>query len=386
MERRFRDFVWLEDNLQSEVPGAIIPVLPDKDFPVAAQNKSFLDARATACTVFLEEIVCNPEVCDSTSARDNVNIFLRGSSGEYADLKQRSNKLTRSSINLADDDAEINGTEPVTGNEATYAKKTSWGASVFAAATAMTRAAGDATARLRAATSLRYEKTSDEVFVETMLVKVRKKVSVLEGAEKKTRGLLACVEKLTLATSNCGLAIKGASEGSGTKSPPNNSAASGSDHDSSVYFEDSSLTFFNILAEHQLGLQTVALKGLLQRQIIGLFEPLRANLLAMRGVTRALQTVQALMRARHRLTKILDTKKFALQKAYDNPKTPDERKRELKMITDTAQLNVDNGIKRENEAVERFRREHTRFEAQKTAVIRDVLLVWSKLHKVSTLK
>ena len=80
------------------------------------------------------------------------------------------------------------------------------------------------------------------------------------------------------------------------------------------------------------------------------------------------------------------TKKFALQRAYDNPKTLDGRKQELKLITNTAQLNVDNGIKRENEAVERFRREHKRFEAQKIALIRDVLLVWSKLHKVFTFK
>ena len=95
VDRRFRDFVWLEESLHDDVPGAILPVLPDKDFPVAAQNKGFLEARATACTVFLTTIISNPEVCDSDVARTRVHMFLSGNAAELDRLKQRTKALAK---------------------------------------------------------------------------------------------------------------------------------------------------------------------------------------------------------------------------------------------------------------------------------------------------
>ena len=397
VDRRFRDFVWLEESLHDDVPGAILPVLPDKDFPVAAQNKGFLEARATACTVFLTTIISNPEVCDSDVARTRVHMFLSGNAAELDRLKQRTKALAKDQAAEAPaEEAPAESADAPT-EEDSAPKISSWGSSMMAAATAMSRKAGSAAARLKAAAaSAKAEKSEDELFVEKLMVAAKQKAAAMERVESNTRALLVCVEKMGNATNACGAATKAAAVATGHRPT---AAKGGADAGEEVNAEDApaaagveftdapldvdcSLVALDALADHQVNVQTAALRGLLQRQIVGLFDPLRAHMLVTRGVGRALSTLQSRGKALRRLKTALEAKKSQLQKAYDNPKTPEERRRELEREADAAQSKVDDFTASLRVAMDRFRKEYDRFQAEKIETLQEIMLVWSKLHKV----
>ena len=405
VERRFRDFVWLEESLHYDVPGAILPVLPDKDFPVAAQNKAFLEARATACTVFLTAITENPEVCESDVARSRVFTFLSGTATDFANLKQKTLWQQQAKEEAGETDGEATaaavealGADPDEEEMSPPPTKSSWGSSMFAAATAVSRVAGNTAARLRAATAT-VEKTEDEIFVERLMNAAKQKAAAMEGVEARTRALLVCVEKLANATKACGVATKAATvatlercgEDAAVSAAGAEVAASLSEGESAgVEFEDASVAVkspiacFGSLSDHQMNVQTPALRGLLQRQVVGLFDPLRAHMVVMRGVGRALGTLQSRTGGLRRLMTNLEVKKTVLQRAYDNPKTTDVLRRELEGGADKAQAKVDAAMAHFRSAMERFRREYDRFQAEKNETLQEILLIWAKLHQVRT--
>jgi len=70
--RRYSDFFWLYEKLQTELPGAIVPPLPGKA-PVGRFNPAFVEARRRELERFLRRAVVHPELQDCSS----LDVFLR---------------------------------------------------------------------------------------------------------------------------------------------------------------------------------------------------------------------------------------------------------------------------------------------------------------------
>ena len=59
--RRFSDFEWLHDRLSELLPGAILPVLPDKNVMQKLQpSREFVEERRKALEVFLSRMALHP--------------------------------------------------------------------------------------------------------------------------------------------------------------------------------------------------------------------------------------------------------------------------------------------------------------------------------------
>jgi sorting nexin-1/2 len=70
--RRYSDFLWLYEKLQTERAGAIVPPLPEKQ-PMGRFNPAFVEARRRELERFLRRVAIHPELQDSTS----LDTFLR---------------------------------------------------------------------------------------------------------------------------------------------------------------------------------------------------------------------------------------------------------------------------------------------------------------------
>jgi sorting nexin-1/2 len=70
--RRYSDFLWLYEKLQTERPGAIVPPLPEKQ-PMGRFNPAFVEARRRELERFLRRLAIHPELQDSVS----LETFLR---------------------------------------------------------------------------------------------------------------------------------------------------------------------------------------------------------------------------------------------------------------------------------------------------------------------
>mmetsp|Transcript_25116 Transcript_25116/g.44560 ORF Transcript_25116/g.44560 Transcript_25116/m.44560 type:complete len:555 (-) Transcript_25116:119-1783(-) len=70
--RRYSDFLWLYEKLQTERAGAIVPPLPEKQ-PVGRFNPAFVEARRRELERFLRRVAIHPELQDSAS----LDTFLR---------------------------------------------------------------------------------------------------------------------------------------------------------------------------------------------------------------------------------------------------------------------------------------------------------------------
>ena len=72
VKRRYTDFSWLRERLQSQFPGIYIPPIPSKKSRGRLQE-SFLLRRKFTCEKFLNSILCNPLLKRSIS----VEMFLK---------------------------------------------------------------------------------------------------------------------------------------------------------------------------------------------------------------------------------------------------------------------------------------------------------------------
>ena len=70
--RRYSDFVWLYEKLQSERAGAIVPPLPEKQ-PVGRFSPAFVEDRRRSLERFLRRVAIHPELQDCSS----LDTFLR---------------------------------------------------------------------------------------------------------------------------------------------------------------------------------------------------------------------------------------------------------------------------------------------------------------------
>lgn len=70
--RRYSDFLWLYERLQSERAGAIVPPIPEKQ-PVGRFSPAFVEDRRIQLERFLRRVAVHPELQDSTS----LDLFLR---------------------------------------------------------------------------------------------------------------------------------------------------------------------------------------------------------------------------------------------------------------------------------------------------------------------
>jgi len=70
--RRYSDFLWLYEKLQTERAGAIVPPLPEKN-PVGRFNPAFVEIRRRELERFLRRAVVHPELQDCAS----LDVFLR---------------------------------------------------------------------------------------------------------------------------------------------------------------------------------------------------------------------------------------------------------------------------------------------------------------------
>jgi sorting nexin-1/2 len=70
--RRYSDFLWLYEKLQSERAGAIVPPLPEKQ-PVGRFNPAFVEARRRELERFLRRVAIHPELQDCAC----LDAFLR---------------------------------------------------------------------------------------------------------------------------------------------------------------------------------------------------------------------------------------------------------------------------------------------------------------------
>jgi sorting nexin-1/2 len=64
--RRYSDFLWLYEKLQTERAGAIVPPLPEKQ-PMGRFNPAFVEARRRELERFLRRVAIHPELQDSVS-------------------------------------------------------------------------------------------------------------------------------------------------------------------------------------------------------------------------------------------------------------------------------------------------------------------------------
>jgi len=83
VNRRYSDFSWLFDHLHKERPGAIIPLLPEKQ-STSRFSESFIEDRRFHLEIFLRRVVCNPELKDT----DCLLVFLGGGDGEFKKAKK----------------------------------------------------------------------------------------------------------------------------------------------------------------------------------------------------------------------------------------------------------------------------------------------------------
>ncbi len=93
--RRYNDFLWLSKVLAETIPGAVLPVLPEKDMrtKIASDkiNKKFLSLRARALNSYLQALAHNSSeaLCEKQSVRRLVVVFVKGSEDEWARLMER---------------------------------------------------------------------------------------------------------------------------------------------------------------------------------------------------------------------------------------------------------------------------------------------------------
>jgi len=78
VNRRYSDFSWLFDHLHKERPGAIVPLLPEKQ-STSRFSESFIEERRFHLEIFLRRVVCNPELKDT----ECLLVFLGGGDGEF---------------------------------------------------------------------------------------------------------------------------------------------------------------------------------------------------------------------------------------------------------------------------------------------------------------
>jgi hypothetical protein len=74
------------------------------------------------------------------------------------------------------------------------------------------------------------------------------------------------------------------------------------------------------------------------------------------------------------------SKKAALQRAYDNPKTSAEYRVEMEQQVDLAKDVMDASEERLNDATKRFGRDYERFLKQKVSTFKEFMFVWAKIH------
>jgi len=72
VSRRYSDFIWLRETLQSIFPGEIIPVLPKKKIGNRRFDKDFIEKRSKGLQKFLDNVLLNEKLKSS----ENVLIFL----------------------------------------------------------------------------------------------------------------------------------------------------------------------------------------------------------------------------------------------------------------------------------------------------------------------
>ena len=70
--RRYSDFFWLRETLQSSFPGELIPVLPKKKIGNRRFDKDFIEKRSKGLQKFLDNVLLNEKLKSS----ENVLIFL----------------------------------------------------------------------------------------------------------------------------------------------------------------------------------------------------------------------------------------------------------------------------------------------------------------------
>lgn len=87
--RRYSDFLWLNDNLQKERPGAIVPPLPDKQ-AVSRFSPEFVEDRRVGLEKFLRRVVCHPELGDAVC----LMTFLQAEDLEFQHVKKNSSTKT----------------------------------------------------------------------------------------------------------------------------------------------------------------------------------------------------------------------------------------------------------------------------------------------------
>ena len=85
--RRYRDFLWLISQLQKDIGGACLPVLPEKSVVNVIGDKVFQKQRGKLLSDVLKRLVYHPEVLASDDAMRHVMVFLTGSAEDFVALK-----------------------------------------------------------------------------------------------------------------------------------------------------------------------------------------------------------------------------------------------------------------------------------------------------------
>jgi sorting nexin-1/2 len=83
VSRRYSDFLWLYDRLQSDRPGAVVPPLPEKQ-PVGRFSPSFVEDRRIHLERFLRRVAVHPELQDCSC----LDLFLSSNDMTFQATKQ----------------------------------------------------------------------------------------------------------------------------------------------------------------------------------------------------------------------------------------------------------------------------------------------------------
>eukprot|EP00501_MAST-03F_sp_TOSAG23-6_P001063 GSMAST32.ASY1.ANO1.1106.1 assembled CDS len=82
--RRYSDFVWLQERLQANFPGYIIPPLPEKK-QIGRFDPDFINVRRKYLQRFLERVATHHALCKSQDFLE----FLKCTENELSAVKQR---------------------------------------------------------------------------------------------------------------------------------------------------------------------------------------------------------------------------------------------------------------------------------------------------------
>lgn len=98
VDRRFSDFCWLTEEFARELPGCILPPLPEK-VTVGRFEKEFLESRQRGLQRFLQRVIAHPEL----SSSHLLVIFLQSDEGAFTramdDSKASRPKITTAAVN-----------------------------------------------------------------------------------------------------------------------------------------------------------------------------------------------------------------------------------------------------------------------------------------------